>query len=236
MKSHGFVAAVLGCAACFPLLVVAQPSPPDEASPKAEQRFNALVDDEMNRDAPKELGRFLFKPGDWANPVLHNDGNMEKPGALEEVPCDGLAALRLGRIGLIRASLCKNGLRVRKLSALSIELTQKNFPPNDELRKAGVYHSQEIQSDGSELLYFPVVLVGHGFAFVQTLVLYDQKLDSAIVVQSMSDPHCPHPYHPQSPFCNDIQQKLTRVAKALRDAISAAKIPTTKASPLVRQS
>jgi hypothetical protein len=222
MRLH-LVRMVLLCAACVPP-VAAQPTFQDPRMPQTqeERQFYSAVSRAIYQVMPQEKERFTLTLGDRANPVFPGEGT----NSFEQVPCEELAAFRYigyaNDLGGITAALCKNGSRVRELSAKSrarVAAMLKTLPVKEEdARKAGLYYSVETLSDGSEFHYFPVLAFGHGVLSAYTGAVYDKKSGMAVVVQATPYPMCESFLRDfeKSPFCTDIRQMLMRVARALQ--------------------
>ncbi len=190
-----------------------------------ERQFYATVSRAIYEVMPQERERFTLALGDRTNPIFPG----EAANNFEQMPCEKLAAFQFigygNQLGGITAALCKNGARVRELSANSrarVAAMLKTFPVNDaDARKIGWYYSLETLSDGSEFYYFPVLAVGHGVLSAYTGALYDKKSGMAAVVQATPYPMCEHfrKYYDGSPFCTDIRQTLMRVARTILGAM-----------------
>lgn len=225
---HHLVRMFLLGAVCIPP-VAAQPTFQDPRMPQTqeERQFYSAVSRAIYQVMPQEKEVFTLTLGDRANPVFPGEG----ANSFEQVPCEKLAAFRYigyaNDLGGITAALCKNGSRVRELSAKSrtrLAAALKTLPvtvKEEDARKAGWYYAVETLGDGSEFHYFPVLAFGHGVLSAYTGALYDKKSGMAAVVQATPYPMCEsfRQYYDKSPFCADIRQMLMRVARTLQGAM-----------------
>jgi hypothetical protein len=225
MKQPLRLAALLLLAATVPA-VVAQPQVQDPRMPQTqeERQFHAAVSRAIYQIVPQERERFTLGLADRANPVLPGEGTNDP----EPVPCEKLAAFQVlgygNALGHITAATCKNGARVRELSAgsrTSLTAKLKDLSINeDQARRIGWYYVQETQSDGSDYYYFPVLALGHGVLAVLTGALYDKKTGIAVVVQAVPYPMCEafRERYKESPMCTDMLETLRRIAQTLQGA------------------
>jgi hypothetical protein len=215
---------ILLCAFCLP--VAAQQAYQDPRMPQTqeERQFYSAVSKAIYQVIPQEKERFVLTLGDRADPIFPGEGT----NGFEQVPCEKRAAFRpvgfANDLGGFTAAACKNGARVRELSAKSrarLAAMLKSLPivKDEDARKIGWYYELETLSDGSELHYFPVLAIGHGVVAVYTAALYDKKSGTAVIVQATPYPMCENFRKDYEPFCADVRKGLKRMALTLQGSL-----------------
>jgi hypothetical protein len=215
------IAAVLVCA-----VSAAQSQLPNMPQTPEEKQFYSVVSRAVTQVMPLEKGRFALTLGDRGNPSFPGEGRNN----FEQVPCERLAAFGfLGyatELGKLTAAACKNGARVRELSAKArarLPLMMAGLPIKDEdARKLGWYYAQETLSDGAEFYYFPLIAVGHGVLGIYSGVLYDKKTGGAVVIQAEAGQMCGEHFAKEfkdALFCTDMRGSLKRLAQSIRAAL-----------------
>ena len=222
MKRRIALGVIVVCAAAAAQAQLQLPNMPQTPE---EKQFYAVVSRAVTQVMPLEKGRFALTLGDRANPSF-----PEAQNNFEQVPCERLAAFGfLGyatELGKLTAAACKNGARVRELSAKArarLPLMMAGLPIKEEdARKIGWYYAQETLSDGAEFYYLPLIAVGHGVLGVYSGVLYDKKTGSAVVIQTEARQMCGENFVKEfkdAPFCADMRGTLKRLAQSIRAAM-----------------
>jgi hypothetical protein len=211
---------------CAVAAAQSQPQLPNMPQTPEEHKFYAAVSRAVTQVMPLEKGRFVLTLGDRANPSFPG----EERNNFEQVPCERLAAFGfLGyatELGKLTAAACKNGARVRELSANArarVPLMMAGLPiKEDDARKLGWYYAQETLGDGAEFHYFPLIAVGHGVLGAYSGVLYDKKTGGAVVIQAEARQMCGEHFVKEfkdAPFCTDMRGTLKRLAQSIRAAL-----------------
>ena len=129
--------------------------------------------------------------------------------------------------GSIAVGICvKDATRVRdaarkaerRLSETLSELA-RSLPEPGKLTSTGWKWASKTYNDGWEAFSFPVVAVGHGILWTNTIVLWSSATHRAVIVQAdlsqLCDSNAGHRSPIQTPLCDDTAKALTDIALAV---------------------
>ena len=157
--------------------------------------------------------------------------NGERPQNFEEVKCERSTRFEIianmNTAGSIGVGICSreakrlNELALiskRHLETLFTQLTKGNVKSDQiDRKKLGLVYENRAGPNGSNMHYFPVVVIGHGILLAPTVVLVSKKGDRAIVVQADVMNLCDEgrTLRNQTPLCTDTKRAITDIAQRL---------------------
>lgn len=181
--------------------------------------------------AAKEIDEVaFFEPGRFGLGSLREDVPFafygRDPGRPEPVQCEHSAAFGIiafaNDAATIQVGVCEQQAQhVRELAAnasaalkvLIGQLAQGGAVDPARLAQMGWAYDKSTAPDGSEVHYFPMIWVGHGFGVIPTVVLIPRNGRPAIVVQADVTHLCGmQGMQTQTPLCSDTRKALTDIA------------------------
>ena len=157
--------------------------------------------------------------------------NGEQPQNFEEVKCERSTRFEIianmNTAGSIGVGICSreakrlNELALiskRHLETLFTQLTKGNVKSDQmDRKKLGLIYENRTDASGSNIHYFPVIVIGHGILFAPTVVLVSEKGDWAIIVQADVMNLCDEgrTMRNQTPLCADTKRAIMDVAQRL---------------------
>ncbi|GBE07176.1 hypothetical protein BMS3Bbin11_01790 [bacterium BMS3Bbin11] len=165
------------------------------------QDFKRIVVQNIYKAIPRDNDTFLLMQAGKNSPNIpviysNNENTFKvikcinsvyfKVGAFSnEMGSIGLAVCPYSVLGREKMKEMKDGFK----KELSIMTTYKK-PDMKELEEAGLIFMQKSLSDGSELFYFPLILISHGVIVAKTWVLYPPDNSYVFILQYSTDILC----------------------------------------------